>query len=138
MKTSTTNWAQVAFDFDEPGRYRIEAYVAGANATSKQAKYKIQHADGLAQVVVNQSTKNGWVSLGEYNFDAGTGQNLSLADATGEANSLGRHVYFDSFKLTNLGPQQANTAPEDDGEGDDGGSWPGGIDAAAPTSRAVR
>ncbi|HWB74535.1 MAG TPA: GH25 family lysozyme [Nannocystaceae bacterium] len=121
VKTSTTNSANVAFDFAEAGRYRIEAYVAGPNATSKQAKYKIQHADGQAQVVMNQSTKNGWVSLGDFNFDAGTGQGLSLADATGESNSLGRRVYFDSIKVTNLGPQQAHGPEEDE---DDGGAWP--------------
>ncbi len=124
-KTTKTNWAEVGLDFAEAGRYRIEAYVAGSNATSKQAKYKIQHADGLASVTMNQSTKNGWVSLGDFNFDAGTGQNLSLADASGEANSLGRRVYFDSIRVTQLGPQQSNVAPDDE---DDGASLPNGID----------
>jgi GH25 family lysozyme M1 (1,4-beta-N-acetylmuramidase) len=125
-KTTKTNWAEVAFDFEDAGHYRIEAYIAGPQNTSRQAKYKVQHADGLASVTINQSTRNGWSIIGDFNFDAGTGQSMSLADATGESNSLGRHVVFDSVRVTLIGPLQANAAPEDD---DDGGSaLPGEIE----------
>ncbi|MBC8073134.1 MAG: hypothetical protein IAG13_32730, partial [Deltaproteobacteria bacterium] len=126
-KTTKTNFADIAFDFAEAGRFRVEAYIAGPHNTTKQAKYKVQHADGLASVTINQSTRNGWSIIGDFNFDAGTGQGMSLADATGESNSLGRHVVFDSVRVTLIGPQQANAAPAGD-EDDDGANWPGDLE----------
>jgi lysozyme len=102
-KTTVNNWAEVVFDFEVAGVYRLEAHIPKPHNTSKQAKYKIQHAGGLATVIANQSTKNGWVNLGDYTFDAGEGQFVSVADATGEANSLGRKVVLDAFRLTAIG-----------------------------------
>ncbi len=122
-KSTKTNSAEVAFEFEVAGIYRLEANIPKPHNTTKQAKYKIQHAGGLASVTVNQSTKNGWVSLGDYSFDAGTGQSVSLADLTGEANSLGRKVVFDAFRLTMIG-QGARQG------GDDAGAGLGGVDYA--------
>ncbi len=118
-KSTVTNYAEVLFDFAEAGTYRVEANVPKPYNTSKQAKYKIQHTGGLATVVMNQSTKNGWVSLGDYSFDAGEGSYLSLADATGEANSLGRKVVFDAIRLTRV---EVSEAEVDDDVGG-GGVW---------------
>jgi lysozyme len=116
-KTTTTNWAEVVLDFEESGIYRVEANIPKPHNTSKQAKYRIQHANGLATVVANQSTKNGWTNLGDYAFDAGTGQFVSLADATGEANSLGRRVVFDAFRFTLIGEDGRQAGGDGDGLG---------------------
>lgn len=114
-KSTTTNWADVAFDFEVAGVYRVEANIPKPHNTSKQAKYRIQHAGGLATVIANQSTKNGWVNLGDFAFDAGAGQSVSLADATGEANSLGRRVVFDAFRLTPIGEDARQAGGDGDG-----------------------
>lgn len=39
-----------------------------------------------------------WVSLGTYNFDAGTEGYVRLADATGEAFAIGRQIGFDAVR----------------------------------------
>ncbi|MBK6922658.1 MAG: hypothetical protein IPH07_35035 [Deltaproteobacteria bacterium] len=127
-KTTVTNYAEVLFDFAEAGTYRVEANVPTPNNTSKQAKYKLQHAGGLATVVMNQSTKNGWVSLGTFNFDGGSGGSLTLADATGESNSLGRRVVFDAIRLTRIDEQAAGVDPDaNDGIGG-GDVWGRGVE----------
>jgi MYXO-CTERM domain-containing protein len=102
-KSSVNNWAEVNLDFVAAGSYQIEAHIPKPHNTSKQAKYKIQHGGGLATVIANQSTKNGWVNLGTYLFDEGGDQFISLADATGESNSLGRKIVLDAFRITATG-----------------------------------
>jgi len=116
-KSTTTNWAEVVLDFETSGIYRVEANIPKPHNTSKQAKYRIQHANGLAMVVANQSTKNGWTSLGDFAFDEGTGQFVSLADATGEANSLGRKVVFDAIRFTMIGEDARQAGSDGDGLG---------------------
>jgi lysozyme len=116
-KSTTTNWAEVVLDFETSGIYRVEANIPKPHNTSKQAKYRIQHANGLATVVANQSTKNGWTNLGDFAFDEGTGQFVSLADATGEANSLGRKVVFDAIRFTMIGEDARQAGSDGDGLG---------------------
>jgi lysozyme len=129
-KTNPVNYATVDMFFAEAGSYRVEAFLQPQWASSKQAKYKVEHANGLTQVVVNQSTKNGWSKIGDFAFDEGSAR-ITLGDNTGEGSSLGRRLGVDAFRFTPIAPLP-NGEPdvEDDGEidPDDGDGLPGPTD----------
>ena len=114
--TNPTNFATIDLFFAEAGSYRVEAYVKPQWASSKQAKYKVEYAGGLKLVVVNQSTKNGWFTVGDFPFDEGSAR-ITLGDNTGESGSLGRRLGVDAFRITPIAPLP-NGLPDADGDGD--------------------
>lgn len=60
-------------------------HVPYIHATTWQAKYTIQHADGQSIGVVDQNgLSNQWVSIGVYRFEPDTGDYVRINDATGE------------------------------------------------------
>jgi len=125
--TSTTaqpeavNFADWQLFFDEPGDYLLEvSLVAGS---SKTASYTIDHAGKTDIVTVDQSTANGFVPLGTFDFDGGDFdggemQGVFLGDNTGEAD--GERLVADALRLTRVG-------------GDPVGPGGGGAGAAAAT-----
>lgn len=100
--SQTINFAAYTLTFDAATTFRIEAYAAGG--TSQQARYEITHADGTAEVVVDQSAASGFVDLGVYTFDAGTPYAVRLGDNTGESSALGRRIVFDGLRVTPAPP----------------------------------
>lgn len=110
---NAVNFATVDLFFAEAGSYRLEAFLQPAWASSHQAKYKVEHAGGLAQVTMNQSTKNGWAKIGDFTFDEGSAS-VTVSDNTGEGSSLGRRVGVDAFRLVPIAPLPNNESPDDD------------------------
>lgn len=108
VKTGTTsaavveNFGEWHLSFQEGGTYEIEVYIDDVVATSRQARYRITHADGTTDAIVDQANAAGFVSLGAYRFQAGGNQKLRLNDNTGEASSLGRSIVFDALRVTRL------------------------------------
>lgn len=119
--TNAVNSATVDLFFAEAGSYRLEAFLQPSFATSKQAKYKVEYAGGIKLVVVNQSTKNGWATIGDFPFDEGSAR-ITLGDNTGEGSSLGRKLGVDAFRLTPIDPLPnglPNVDEDEDVEPDD-------------------
>ncbi len=106
-------------NLEQAGSYLVEVYIDTSYAQSQQASYQIAHADGLLQVVLDQSAHNGWSELGSFDFDAGEDQFVRLDDNTGEPYSGLTQIVFDALRLTRL-----------DGPGDSGGFDTG--DSGAP------
>jgi hypothetical protein len=97
----STNSATWRPNIPERGRYRVYAHVpsgCGPGAATASALYRIRSADGDQQRMVSQADSQGWVNLGAYTFDAGTGGAVELYDLTSEPLSASRLVYFDAVK----------------------------------------
>jgi hypothetical protein len=103
----------------------VEAYIAGHSsfnvscswgtaslvADTTHAQYTVNHAGGASSVVRDQSAyANQWMSLGEFDFNAGTGGSVTLSDVTGETR-LSRNPNFGAFRFTRVVPI-ANPIPE--------------------------
>lgn len=83
------------------GTYLVEAYVeAGGEENSAQARYRISHAGGEDEIIVNQKIAQGFTALGYFSFAGGQSYSLTLGDKTGEPNDWGRRVIFDAIRLT--------------------------------------
>ncbi|MFV9503012.1 MAG: hypothetical protein AB4911_00455 [Oscillochloridaceae bacterium umkhey_bin13] len=62
-------------------------------APSAEARYLVQHRDGITEVVVNQQSQTGWVHLGRFPFNADASGFIQLG-AVGQ----GGIVWFDQAK----------------------------------------
>ncbi len=122
--THTTDSAEVDnhgiwdLDFDEAGRYLVEAYTAAPWAESQQASYEVRHDGHTHYGVVDQSAVDGWNPVGEYDFAAGGDQYVRLDDNTGEPYDGLVQIVFDALRVTRLdGP--GDDDDDDVGPGDD-------------------
>jgi lysozyme len=117
------NFATWSLYFEAAGRYRIDAYTPHAFAQSKQATYLVDAAGTATSTTIDQSAADGWQSLGEFNFAAGGGQSVHLADNTGEAAANDVQLVFDAIRISPAegpGPgPQPDPGTTDDGDDHD-------------------
>ncbi len=114
------NYAIWQLDFAESGRYELEVHVPQPFGMSTMAAYQVTHAAGDTVVPIDQSANDGWVSLGEFQFDADADQRLRLDDNTGEPDTAMVRLVYDAVRLTRLDLDPSGTEAgdvEDDGEG---------------------
>jgi hypothetical protein len=113
------NHASWQLQFEADGRYRVEVYTDSALAQTHLAKYTVTHAAGSDDVVIDQSEKTGWRSLGDFDFIAGEPFSVSLGDNTGEryVSTAKIAIMFDAVRVTPA-----------DGSGDGGDGTGGGDD----------
>lgn len=83
--TDTNNWATWTPHLPESGQWGVFAYIPYVNTgryDTTRARYQIHSASGNQVVEVNQNDNTGWISLGIYTFNAGTGGYVRLEDVT--------------------------------------------------------
>ena len=78
-------WAKWTPTISEAGNYRVFMQYAGGSGRPTAAPVQIQHANGIANLTIDQSVNGGkWNYLGMYNFSSGiSGYVKLLADAVG-------------------------------------------------------
>lgn len=112
---SSTNWGEWRPPVTENGRYRIEVrvpYCRTGRSETDGATYTIRHADGEDTVIVSHEDQLGlWITLGEYNLEAGGDHVIRLTDLTTTDSGLG--IWFDDMRLLRLEPSAANVSPTD-------------------------
>lgn len=82
-----------------PAEAMYELFVHIPNCPHKrgpaaQARYVVQHRDGILELAIDQGAQRGWVSLGRYPFAAGAGGFVQL----GALSPDGATVWFDQAK----------------------------------------
>jgi MYXO-CTERM domain-containing protein len=111
------NYAVWQLHFEESGRYDVQAHIVQPFGASAQAGYLVRHAEGESTVVVDQSTNDGWVSLGEFEFEAATDHTLQLDDNTGDSPDLDVMLVYDAIKLVRLDAEPSTTSDALDDSG---------------------
>jgi murein DD-endopeptidase MepM/ murein hydrolase activator NlpD len=97
------NWGEWRPILPEAGRYEIFVFVPRNFATTRSARYQVNHLDDRTEVVVDQSRYfDQWVSLGTFACAAGTSSYLRLTDVTGEPWSQRRQVAFDAARWVRI------------------------------------
>ncbi len=123
---TTSNYALWRLRFETDGDYELFAYSDGGEfGQSVQAGYEIGHADGSTVVSLDQSSADGWRSLGVFRFEAAIeGQQIRLDDNTGEAWAAdpgGIKLLYDAIQVEPVGsdgPGDPND-PDDPDDPDD-------------------
>ncbi len=113
------NWGEWRPDVPENGRYEIEIYAPYCDINGPEtsgAIYTITHANGTDTVTVNQSAEIGlWMSLGEFDLTAGTGNLIRLTDLTAsDPTNYDYAVWFDAIRLRQIEAFADLYAPADD------------------------
>jgi len=100
VSSQVYNYVDWSFSFQQPGRYRLEAYTSALYAESEQARYQVTHGTTTTTTVVDQTAVDGWVEIGEYDFLAGPNQGLRLEDLTGEPGWTDTRLAVDAIRVT--------------------------------------
>ncbi len=113
-----SNYAEWTLFFEESGLYDLQVHVVQPFGETAQAGYRVRHAEGEDTVLVDQSANDGWVSLGEFSFDAEALQSVQLGDNTGEANDAEMSIVSDALRLERLdAPAGTTTGDAGDSSG---------------------
>ena len=112
----SANWGEWRPDVAINGRYEIEAYAPYCDTNGPETKgavYTVTDSNGSHTVTVSHSANVGeWMSLGEFDLAAGTGNLIRLTDLTvNDSTDYGYGVWFDAIRLRPLEAYAANTAP---------------------------
>jgi MYXO-CTERM domain-containing protein len=122
---SDANYGEWELYFAEAGRYGVEVYLPDEHSQSTRAGYLLTHAGGETEIEIDQSQDKGWISLGVFDFAAGS-QSLHLGDNTGEPGADEVELAFDAVRVRRVDDG------EDEGDGDDGGA---GVVTTSPSPR---
>lgn len=102
--SESTNWAEWRPEVPATGRYELSVYAPYCytkRSDTAGAVYEVTDTQGTRTVTVNQRDHLGiWVSLGQYEFSAGTAGRIRLTDLTSTDEDLG--VWFDAVRLRPL------------------------------------
>jgi hypothetical protein len=80
-EATTTATATFTPDIPEAGRYPIYVWYTQSGNRALDARFEVHHTGGVTSVEVNQQIwGGGWVFLGDFFFDAGTGGKVVLAN----------------------------------------------------------
>jgi uncharacterized protein (TIGR03382 family) len=131
--TKTTNDAAASnfgawrLRFSNPGDYELFVFTEGGEFTqSTQAGYQVSHAGGTEFVVLDQSSVDGWQTLGIFSFSDGEGHEVRVGDNTGEplaADPGGVRLAFDALRVDAVdgGGDVTDDDPIDEEDADGGG-----------------
>ncbi len=112
--------------FEREGDYEIFVFTDdGEFGQSTQAAYEVSHAGGADVVIVDQSSAEGWRSLGEFSFGTGEGHQVRIDDNTGEplvADPGGVRLVFDALRVEAIDVEDDVTDDPVDDEEDDSSS----------------
>jgi len=105
-------WAKWTPTISQAGNYRVYMQYAGGTGRPTTAPVQIQHANGVANLTIDQSVNGGkWNYLGMYNFAVGTaGYVKLLADAPGS--TIADAVLFEQI-IVSTGIENGKTAKND-------------------------
>lgn len=96
------NWGEWQPFLPQAGQWQVSAFIPDQNPPTSNARYRIIHADGQAEIAINQGKfDNQWVNLGTYRFEPGRGS-VRLSDLTGET-SPDIRIAFDAMRWVLVG-----------------------------------
>ncbi|MBA2665001.1 MAG: peptidoglycan DD-metalloendopeptidase family protein [Bradymonadaceae bacterium] len=111
-------YARWELNMAQAGKYRVEVHMASQYAKSKLARYAVRSSAQQADVRLDQTSAEGWRTLGEYDFADGADQWVELYDNTGEPLSAKLELMVDALRLSRIVPPTPDPDPEPDPDPD--------------------
>lgn len=108
---SPSNWARWHLALAEAGTYAVEVWIEPEYGVHASTHYAVRHDAGEVTLRVDQSSASGWVRLGVFDFAAGTGQHVSVYDATPAAVAPDQHIAVDALRLVRDDGAMPGVAP---------------------------
>jgi lysozyme len=114
------NYAIWQLHFEESGLYDVEVRITQPFGETQMASYVVRHSGGESPVLVDQSGNDGWVSLGEFQFDAATDHTIRLDDNTGDLPESDVMLVYDAVRVTRLDGDEPDPTGEPSDDSDSG------------------
>lgn len=117
---SPSSWARWSIPVEGSATFRLEVYIDGEWGRYAQTRYRVTHAGGEEEIIVDQGAADGWVELGVFEFDGADGALVVEDNYTGSI-APDQHIVADAIRLSAPG-----MSPPDDGgvQRPDGGPAP--------------
>jgi len=118
-----SNYGIWTLRFAVPGQYEVQAFTDnGEYGQSSQAAYTVVDSAGEHTVTLNQSSADGWLSLGVFDFSTEGEFYVRLNDNTGEAWAAdpgGVRLMMDALRVRPEGVDDGSDDTSGDGDGSD-------------------
>ena len=108
---TVANYAVWELFFEEAGLYTVEVYTDASFAQSRQTRYQVVHGGSSQEIVVDQTSVDGFQALGQFEFSADIEQFIRFDDNTGESNESETAIVADAVRLTRV-DQAPDMEPE--------------------------
>lgn len=95
-----SNWAQFALPLEVPGLYHVEVSVPGGFADFDRARYEVRANGETFAVTLDQSSLDGYVSLGEYFFGATGNEGVAIFDNAPPPVGENQRIVVDALRIT--------------------------------------
>lgn len=112
QSATPSNWARWHLTPSMPGRYTVEIYAEPAYAVHRATRYAVRHAGVDHELAVDLAGASGWVALGEFDFDGGGAEHVSVYDNSPTAVPADQHVPADAVRLTPVVDPEPEPEPE--------------------------
>jgi MYXO-CTERM domain-containing protein len=134
-----SNYGIWNLNFAASGRYELLVFTDnGEYGQSTQARYIVSYVDGEEAVIIDQSSSDGWLSLGTFSFATETEHSVRLNDNTGEPwaeDPGGVRLMFDALQLVPEEIEPGSVSPgEETPDPEAGGGLIGACSAASQRS----
>lgn len=84
------------------GFYPVYTWVRGGANRSNDQLYRITHSGGLSEIRINhRRVGNGWIYLGTYYFEQGTGGNVEISNQSTDTSAASLVVLADAIRFGN-------------------------------------
>jgi hypothetical protein len=100
---SPSNWARWHLSFDQAGTYELELFLDPAFAVADGVRYDVSFGGETETIYVDQSSAEGWHSLGSFDFDEGLDQHVDVFDDQPGPVPDDQHIAVDAIRLTGEG-----------------------------------
>ncbi len=97
------NWGRWHLSFDQAGTYEVELFLDPAFAVAESVRYDVSFSGETETIHVDQSSAEGWYSLGSFDFDEGLDQHVDVFDDQPGPVADDQHIAVDAIRLTGEG-----------------------------------
>ena len=115
QSNTPSNWGKWTLFFDQAGEYEISVRTGGQWGIWMYTPYRIQHARGETEILIDQSLPQEWQSLGTFSFRQGGGQSVSIFDHTDREVAEDQHIMVDALKIERRSPSNQGQSSLDMG-----------------------
>lgn len=115
-----SNWVRWSLDLAAADRYEVEVFIEPEYSVHRETRYELTHKGEKTKIVLDQSSADGWHSLGVYEFAAGGDQELALYDNSESQVAEEQRISADAIRLT-PSLEEPEPQPEPEPDVDDSG-----------------
>jgi hypothetical protein len=98
-----SNQAWWRIEMELAGEYEVEVWIDPTYGVYNAVRYTVMASGAEHEVIIDQSTSDGWTSLGTFSFAAGGQQWVKVSDNYAASVGSSQHISVDALQLSRIG-----------------------------------